>query len=405
MGGDPLGHGHHPSPDHQHPVVVPGDERLDLQHAAPRLGLRPREPGPDGVLVPEVEADAASVVAVQRLEDHREPDPPGRGHGLLLGADHLRTGDRESGGGQETVGEVLVPGDVDAEGRGPGGHRGPDPALVLPLPQLDQRLLVETHERDVATRGLVDQGLGRWAEGPALRQEDQLLQLGQDVEPFLRLDQVIDQPNGQAAGLQPDSLLPVSVDHVVAAGIPRAPGLAPVHVSPGLPLEADGHVLGYVAQPRPVLQPLQEPSRAAQRARVVPEVGEELQEGFVEALERVRGPVLQRAQVDQQPDARVVRPVVRAPEHLRLQKAQVRRRPGLVGGRLPFGPLPVLLRPGSAPGLGSAHSDASRSASSSARSSFRLRRSNRDPAGRAWTMAPDTIIGRCPLMWCASVVT
>ena len=51
-----------------------------------------------------------------------------------------------------------------------------------PVPELDQRLLVEPDPGDVAQAGLVEEGLGRGAEGGPLGEEDELLELGRQVE-------------------------------------------------------------------------------------------------------------------------------------------------------------------------------------------------------------------------------
>ena len=82
---------------------------------------------------------------------------------------------------------------------------------------------------------------GSRAEGGPLGPEDEPLQLGLEVEARLALDQVVDQPHGQAAGGQPDLVVAVAVDHVVLAAPAGAAGLAPAACSPpGLPLELEG---------------------------------------------------------------------------------------------------------------------------------------------------------------------
>ena len=87
-------------------------------------------------------------------------------------------------------------------------------------------------------------------------------------------------------------------------------------------------------------------SGTAQRAGVVLQAGEQLDQAVHEPGDRVRRPVLEGAEVDQQPDRGVVRPVVRPSEDLRLDDAQVWSQGGLRARSLGLGDLPVALRPG-----------------------------------------------------------
>ena len=88
-----------------------------------------------------------------------------------------------------------------------------------PLSELDERMAVEPDVRDVAADGLVDQGLGRGPEGGSLGQPDEALELGQQIETGAgrRVHEVVDEGHGNPAGLDPDRLLAVLVDHVIAA--------------------------------------------------------------------------------------------------------------------------------------------------------------------------------------------
>ncbi len=94
-----------------------------------------------------------------------------------------------------------------------------------------------------------------WVDGPNARRSASLIKRSSSArksKSFVRLDQVVDQANGELPGLDADGLLPVAVDHVVAAGLTGAPRLAPRDVRAGLPLELERHVLGDVAEPGPV---------------------------------------------------------------------------------------------------------------------------------------------------------
>ena len=153
--------------------------------------------------------------------------------------------------------------------------------------------------------------------------QDEALQLGLEVEAGLPLDQVVDQPHGQAAGGQPDPVVAVAVDDVVPAAPAGAAGLAPPLLAPGLPLQLQGDVLGHVPQPGALAQPLHEPAPAPDPAGVVDQAGQQLQQVVGEGGERVRGVVLERAEVDQQVDGLVVGPVVGSPVDAGLQDLEI----------------------------------------------------------------------------------
>ncbi len=76
-----LGDRLHPPADDEAAVVAAGDERLDEDVPPPGLLLGDGERGPHVGIGLQVEADPAPVVAVERLDDDGEADPPGRGDG------------------------------------------------------------------------------------------------------------------------------------------------------------------------------------------------------------------------------------------------------------------------------------------------------------------------------------
>src|SRR5207248_397986 len=75
--------------------------------------------------------------------------------------------------------------------------------------------------------GLVEDGLGRWAEGCAVGEQDEAFQLGNEIERRIGLHQVVEEANRELAGRQAHLLLAVPVDDVVLTGRPRPAGLAP----------------------------------------------------------------------------------------------------------------------------------------------------------------------------------
>ena len=127
-------------------------------------------------------------------------------------------------------------------------------------------------------------------------------------------DEVVDEGDGDLAGLDPDVLLAVLVDDVVAAVLAGAPGLAVADVGAGEVLELEGDVLRDVAHPRAVAEPRDEAAAPAEAAGVVLEARQQADEGVGEARDLVRREVLEDAEVDDHPDDRLAGPVVRAAE-------------------------------------------------------------------------------------------
>src|SRR4029079_2884762 len=179
---------------------------------------RAGEGGPDLLLGPEIEMDAASVIAVEWLDHAWEAEAFGDGGRLGGRGADVASRDGESGTVQESIGQALVGRDVDADRAGLRRHRRPDPLLVDAVPELDERMAVESDERDVAADGFIDQRLCRRAERLALGQADQPLELVREVEEMSLIvgcDEVVDESDGHLACLEPDRLFLVLVDAVV----------------------------------------------------------------------------------------------------------------------------------------------------------------------------------------------
>ena len=114
-----------------------------------------------------------------------------------------------------------------------------------------------------------------------------------------RIDQVVDQGDRHPAGLDPDVLLAELVDDVVLAVRAGRPGLAVADVGPGQVLELERDVLGDVTGPRPLAQPGDEAAAPAERAGVVLERRQQLDEAVDEAGDLVRRELLEDAEVDE----------------------------------------------------------------------------------------------------------
>src|SRR5205085_2566826 len=118
-------------------------------------------------------------------------------------------------------------------------------------------------EGDVAAHRLVDDRLRRRAESGALRTDQQLLERRGEVEAFLGLDEVVDQPDGELACGEADPLVGVPVDHVVATRMPwNTACLATADLGACRPLELEGDVLCHMAGPGALVQPLGEAALA-----------------------------------------------------------------------------------------------------------------------------------------------
>jgi len=108
---------------------------------------------------------------------------------------------------------------------------------VHSLAELDEGGAVEPDPRDIAADRLLDDRGRRRAEGRALRQAEEGVELGVEVEALLGADEVVDEPGGETARSQPDRLVGVAVDDVVAPrGATDPAGLAAALVVPGLRL-------------------------------------------------------------------------------------------------------------------------------------------------------------------------
>ncbi len=317
----PLGDGRQVAADDQAAVVVARDVRLDDDVPGPALAEGDGERRADVRLVADVEHDAPAVVAVERLEDARVAETTRGAHRLVLGLDHLGPRHGQTRGVEQPVGQLLVGRDVDRDAAGPRRHGRPDPLLVDALAQLDQAVAIEAHERDVAAGRLIEQRLRGGSEGEPLCEPDELLQLGHQVERERRVvgrNEMVDERDGQLPRLETEMLLPVLEDDVVAAVLARAARLAVADVGAGEVLELQGNVLGHVPGPGAVPQPGDEPAAAAQRAGVILERGQQLDQRLDEARDRVARELLEHAEVHDLADHRLPGPVVRAAQDARL---------------------------------------------------------------------------------------
>ena len=333
MRGHPLSHRDHFAADHQYPVVVAWIEALH-DHAP---AVRRRQPvGAAHLLVGlQVDADAAAVIAVQRLDHHRPAQPPRLAHRVLGVAHHRAARHRQPRLVEQLLGQVLLPRRLHRQVRGAPGDAGPDPLLPPPVAQLHQAVVVQPHDGDVAPLRLRHQRLGARPEALAPHQPAQLLDrrgdvelpggeappvlalVVQPVEPFDPLEvfrqQALHQFQRQPPGVEADRLLLVGVHHVVDAGLAlHRARLAALHLRPGEPLELDRDVLRNVAEPGAVAQPPREPARLLVAAAMILQRRQQRQQPLRELRQLVGGEALQRAEVHLHADHRYVAVEVRA---------------------------------------------------------------------------------------------
>ncbi len=124
---------------------------------------------------------------------------------------------------------------------------------------------------------------------------------------------------------------------------PAPPGLAVADLRAGQDLELERDVLGDVAGPGAVAKSGDEAATPAERTGVIVQRRQEGDQRVVEPRDPVGRELLQHAEIDEHPDDRLARPVVRAAQDARLQDPE---------GRSRTGPGACLGPPGGATGAG-----------------------------------------------------
>jgi hypothetical protein len=172
---DPHCHRHQLPVDHQHPVVLAGDETFDDDAAAmlpgdlEGLGYLCRVREPDGY--------AAPVVGIVRLHDHRVPDHFRGGHRVLSRLHQALLGNRKAQVAKDPVGLLLIRSQLHGYVRSPARNRGLDPLLIPAVAELDQACLVEADPGDLPLLGSPYQGHGAGPERPPLSEPYELVTL------------------------------------------------------------------------------------------------------------------------------------------------------------------------------------------------------------------------------------
>src|SRR5262249_20090461 len=220
--------------------------------------------------------------------------------------------------GEDLVGLLLVARQLDRDVWRAAGDGRLDPLLVLAVPELHQRLVVESQPRDAATLCGMNERRGRRTERPALCEANELIASLREA-PFrgyaprgtqLRRQQRTQQAQPQLTGGNALITLHILVDHGVDAGHRRAARLAEGHRLAGNVLQLDRHVLEHVPEPGALAlaHAAQEAAGLGIGAAMLGESRECLGECTDEPLAEARGwPRLECAEIELQANDREAR--------------------------------------------------------------------------------------------------
>ena len=148
--------GHDTVAHHQQPVVVPGGEPLHHDAASLFAGGVPR--GHHLLTCGEVHSDAATLIAVLRLDDDRQPQIFGHLPRLFRTRRRTPLGGRYAHRTQQHLRELLVLRDALADGAGAVGLGGENATGAGAPAELHQAAIVQSPGRNAAVGGRPDDG-------------------------------------------------------------------------------------------------------------------------------------------------------------------------------------------------------------------------------------------------------
>ena len=164
---------------HQQTKIVTGQESLHHHTAILGRGLVGHV---EVAALGDADRHALALIAVLRLDDHRQADFLRCGPGVF----HIRDGAAQwhghAGRVQQLLGQILVLRDRLGDGAGVVHFGGLDAALLAAPAQLDQAAAGQALDRNAARDGGVDDGAGRGAQALVLVQLAQLGQSGGQVK-------------------------------------------------------------------------------------------------------------------------------------------------------------------------------------------------------------------------------
>jgi hypothetical protein len=219
---------------HQQPEITAGQVLLDHHRADGRGRLEGRV---QVLARDDIDGHALALVAVLRLDHHRQADLLRHGPGIVGVAHRPAAGHRHAGGLQQGLGQVLVLGDGFGHGAGGVDLGGLDAALPGTPAELHQAAFGEATVGNAARDGGVDDRAGGRTQPQVLVDLAQAVHGRGRIEAALGSgcggDQLVRQFQCQAA----DFFLAVLDHHLVGPGFAGGRGAAVGHRAAGLCLQ------------------------------------------------------------------------------------------------------------------------------------------------------------------------
>ena len=316
-----LGHRHQLVVDDQHPVIEPGHKALHQNGPAFGVFLGLGKGGFHLVILGQVDRHTAPVVGIQRFDHHRITDPLCAAHRLARIVNHALLRHRQAQIVEQIVGVFLVAGYFHRDMAGLRGDRRLNPLLVLAVPELDQRIIIQPEPRDTTLFGGLDQRSGRGAEFLALGAQHEGSQLFLPVELGIKIildlglktvgQKMHQEPQRQLPRCQSDIALTVLVDHVVLRRVAGATGPAKGDLSTGDTLNFQRAMLHDMAHPGTLIlaQTPDEPARLAVGTSMFVKTGQGCDQTANEFLtDPRRGPFFKHTKIDNMANDREPRP-------------------------------------------------------------------------------------------------
>ena len=195
----------------------------------------------------DVDGDALALIAILRLDDHRQADVLGGGP-AVVGVRH-RTAERHRYAGciEQLLGKFLVLGDGFGDAAGAVDFGRLDAALLGTPAELHQAAAGEAPVRNAACDGRVDDGARARAEALGFVQIAQLGDGRRGVE-FRTVLRGVDELLGQFQRAAADRFFAVLESDLIDAFLDGARGMAEIHRAAGLRLQRHCGVFEHVGQ-------------------------------------------------------------------------------------------------------------------------------------------------------------
>ena len=314
---------HHAAPHHQQPVLVAANKALHHHIAAVRL--RHLERSLDLVACRQFQRHAASVVAVGRLDHHRQADVLGGFPGFSGTGHKPAFRHRHTAGRQQTFGQVLVVGNALGNRAGQVGFGCPDAALACAVAQLHQVAVVQPDVRNTPLRGGSHNGSGAGPQITIFNFGTNFFDGGLHVLCAKR--GVVDRRHQQLVALGQGGachLLLARPEHHAVHPAPRgAAGLAKAGWHIGQVQQLDHHMLQHMAGPGAFAQALQKAAAFPHTAMVFQQRWQQGCQAARKARQQVGREVFQCAQVKPHLQHRAVSPDVGAAQVVDAQQLNV----------------------------------------------------------------------------------